>query len=166
MTLLLPSTGEHHAMPSSLIQLVSVAKESVKNIDPDSVLGMITSQVEEFQKKMAGEIASDKEEVRKLQEQQRKMDREEKAFKARIFAHRVPTSSLVETSGTTTHFGDPYIDEAMRTIGDDLESQKRELEGIVATHHHSSSLAQEKESRGDLGVIQSALRTRLAMVGK
>ena len=148
-------------LPSSLIELSNVAKETIKNVDADSVLGMIQRQVAEFQKSMDAEVAEDKEEVRKLQEQQRKMEREEKAFKAKVFANRA--SSFSETAGS--HFGDPYIDEAMRTIGDDIDAQKRDLERVISSHRQSS-LVEEKAIRPDLGVIASALRTRLNMVGK
>jgi hypothetical protein len=115
---------------------------------------------------MNDEISADKEQVRLIQEQQRKMERDEKAFKAKIFAKRFDApESLVQIN---SHFGDPYIDEAMRTIGDDIDAQKREMGRLLASHHKNKeeSLVEEKAKRPDLGVIAAALKTRLAMVGK
>ena len=160
IALISPCLADVHAAPSSLLQLTNMAQEKTDKVSPESVLSMINKQVGDFQAKMAAEIVDDKEEVRKLQEQQRKMEREEKAFKAKIFAHPAPSSSFAQ--GATAHFGDPFIDEAMRTIGDDLEAQKHELEGVMATHPVTSFA----ESQPSLGVIQSALRSRLAMAGK
>ena len=156
------SAFANHAAPSSLIQLEAVPKPA----DADSVLGMIQTEVSEFQKQMGDEVNADNEQVRKLKDQQRKMDRDEKAFKARIFTRRDggASSAFLETGN---HFGDPFIDEAMRTLGDEIDSQKRELETIVASHHAGpAALVQESQKRPELGLIASALKTRLAMVGK
>jgi hypothetical protein len=115
---------------------------------------------------MNDEISADKEQVRLIQEQQRKMERDEKAFKAKIFAKRFDApESLVQIN---SHFGDPYIDEAMRTIGDDIDAQKREMGRLLASHHKNTeeALVEERAKRPDLGVIAAALKTRLAMVGK
>jgi len=152
-----------NAIPSSLLQISSDAKKSVTASD---VMSQIQSQLDEFHKQMDKEVAADKEEVRNLREQQRKMERDEKAFKAKVFGNlRQPTSSFIE--GGNPHFGDPYIDEAMRTFGDEIENQKRDLERVLATQSRSESvLMQEKEKRPELGLISAALKSRLAMVGK
>lgn len=142
------------AVPSSLIQL---SNESGTNLDP--ILQRIKDQVAGFQKKMSEEVTKDKEEMRHLRDEQRRMERDEKAFKSHIFAsdHSSGSSSFAQI-----HFGDPYIDEAMRTIGNDIESQKRELERLV----DRSSLVETHSKRPDLGVIGAALRARLNMVNK
>ena len=156
-----------HVHPSSLLQITNNAKTSTESANADDVIASIQRQVADFQKKMNAEIAEDKEQVRKIQEQQRKMERDEKAFKAKIFAKRFDApESLVQIN---SHFGDPYIDEAMRTIGDDIDAQKREMGRLLAAAHHKpveEALVEEKAQRPDLGVIAAALKTRLAMVGK
>lgn len=149
------------AVPSSLIQL---SNESTATLDP--ILQRIKDQVSGFQKKMNEEATKDKEEIRQLRDEQRKMERDEKAFKSRVFANigREP-SSLAQTG--QTHFGDPFIDEAMRTIGNDIESQKRELERLVDRSAASASLVQTaSKRRPDLGIIGAALKARLNMVNK
>ena len=151
------------AVPSSLLQISSSGKKSITASD---VMSQIQKQLDEFHKQMDQEVAADKEEVRNLKEQQRKMDRDERAFKSKVFGNlrAPPVSSFVE--GGNPHFGDPYIDEAMRTFGEEIETQKRDLERVLATEGRSSSLAQEKDQRPELGLISAALKTRLAMVGK
>ena len=157
--------GHRHAAPSSLIQIAGTSQSNSANAD--SVLASIQQQVKDFQKQMNQEIADDKEQVRKLKDQQRKMEREEKAFKSKIFAKRVshsgPASSFAQTNN---HFGDPYIDEAMRTIGDDIEAQKREMERLLANQRPAQEYSSfvEKTKRPDLGIIAAALRTRMNMV--
>jgi len=162
-----------HTHPSSLLQLSGTAQNTNQGVNADEVIASIQKQVSEFQQKMNDEVAADKDQVRKLQEQQRKMERDEKAFKAKIFAKKfdAPDSPVASFAQVNSHFGDPYIDEAMRTIGDDIDSQKREMSRLLAASHHASaaeSLVQEKAKakRPDLGVIAAALKTRLAMVGK
>jgi hypothetical protein len=123
--------------------------------------------VDAFQKKMDAEARADEEQVRKMREQQRKLEREEKAFKAKVFAHHKPEKSPSSFIESSTHFGDPYIDEAMRVIGDEIDSQKRELERVVASHASAeSALIEEKGKRPELGLIADALKTRLHMVGR
>ncbi len=153
-----------HVTPSSLLQISSSAKTEATSTD--SILASIQDQVKQFKAKMDQEIAEDREQVRKLKDQQRKMLREEKAFKSKIFAKKFPieSSSFVQTN---THFGDPYIDEAMRTISDDIDAQKREMDRLLANHHtHPVESMVEKNARPDLGVIATALKTRMNLVGK
>ena len=154
-----------HGAPSSLLQVSANEFNVGANVIAD-----IKKQAAVFQKQMEDEVLADKEEVRKLKDMQRKMERDDAAYRAKVFArtHRKGQSesagSLIETN---SHFGDPYIDEAMRVFGDEIENQKRELERVVSTHRQDeSSLAQTKETRPELGIIASALKTRLAMVGK
>ena len=151
------------AVPSSLLQISASGKKSVT---ASEVMSQIQKQLDEFHKKMDQEVAEDKERVRNLREQQRKMERDEKSFKAKIFGNlHVPKSSFVQ--GGNPHFGDPYIDEAMRTFGDEIETQKRELERVLATQRQPFAMVQEGDKRRpELGLISAALKTRLAMVGK
>lgn len=153
-----------HVVPSSLLQIGTSSK--TESTSTDSILASIQDQVKQFKAKMDKEIADDREQVRKLKDEQRKMQREEKAFKSKIFAKKFPitASSFAQTN---THFGDPYIDEAMRTISDDIDAQKREMDRLLGSHHSgpSESLV-EKNTRPDLGVLATALRTRMSLAGK
>jgi len=147
-------------VPSSLLQIGS-GKPDVGS----DVMANIQKEVAEFHKQMEGEILADKDEVRKLHDMQRKMERDDEAFKAKIFGrrgHKLPGSMLQ----TNSHFGDPYIDEAMRVIGDEIANEKRDLERVIAAHSQGSSMLQEAARRPELGLIASALKTRIAMVGK
>jgi len=162
---LLAAASAGRAQPSSLLQITSVAS----NEAPPSVDSFLTSMqkdVEDFQQKMAAEVRADEDQVHKMVEQQRKLEREEKAFRAKVLAqHDRPTkSSLLESS---VHFGDPYIDEAMRVIGDEIDAQKRQLQRVISSHGSApGALVQEKSKRPELGLIADALKTRLNMVGK
>ena len=163
-TVALLATTSAHVAPSSLLQISSSAKTEASSTD--SILASIQDQVKQFKAKMDQEIAEDREQVRKLKDQQRKMQREEKAFKSKIFAKKFPIESS-SFAQTNTHFGDPYIDEAMRTISDDIDAQKREMDRLLATHHTQPVESMiEKNTRPDLGVLATALRTRMNLVGK
>jgi hypothetical protein len=155
-----------HGIPSSLLQLGS-------NAAPDDTIASIQKQVAEFKKHMQEEIQEDKEEVRKLHEQQRNMEKDEEAFKAKILTHRKnlsssskkPKSSFIEKP--SSHFGDPHIDDAMRLFSDEIASEKRQLERLLSSKHAPESLAQQEERRRpELGMIASALKSRLAMVNR
>lgn len=149
------------AAPSSLLQI----SNSAPNAEADRFVNSMRAQVDDFKKKMDAEVSADQEQLRQLKEQERKMDREEKAFKAKVFAHtNRPKASFMESS---SHFGDPYIDEAMRVLGDEIDSQKRDLERVLASRGRASeSLIEEKAKRPELGLIAAALKTRLAMVDR
>ncbi len=154
------------AVPSSLIQL---SNGETAAIDP--ILQRIKDQVSGFQKKMSEEVIKDKQEIRHLRDEQRKMERDEKAFKSHVFAdlvHEQPTAASFSQLGAKSqiHFGDPYIDEAMRTIGNDIEAQKRELARLVDRTSTLGSLTEVENKRPDLGVIGAALKARLNMVNK
>lgn len=157
------TTTDAHVSPSSLLQIGASAKTEATTTD--SILASIQDQVKQFKAKMDQEIADDREQVRKLKDQQRQMQREEKVFKSKIFAKKFPIgpSSFAQTN---THFGDPYIDEAMRTISDDIDAQKREMDRLLATHHAAPAESMIEQKRPDLGVIAAALRTRMNLVGK
>lgn len=160
----LATAANAHVTPSSLLQIGATAKTEATSTD--SILASIQDQVKQFKAKMDQEISEDREQVRKLKDEQRKMLREEKTFKSKIFAKKFPieSSSFVQTN---THFGDPYIDEAMRTISDDIDSQKREMDRLLANHHpHPAESMIEENRRPDLGVLATALKTRLSLVGK
>ena len=47
-------------------------------------MNSMRAQVDDFKKKMDAEVSADQEQLRQLKEQERKMDREEKAFKAKV----------------------------------------------------------------------------------
>ena len=149
------------AAPSSLLQL----SNSQPNAEAERFLNSMRAQVDDFKKKMDAEVNADQEQLRQLKEQERKMDREEKAFKAKVFAHSsTPRSSFVENGN---HFGDPHIDEAMHILGDEIETQKREMERMLASRGQAAeSLVQESAKRPELGLIAAALKTRLAMVDR
>jgi hypothetical protein len=164
---LIASVAGDHAMPSSLLQISSGTKtEGQPSID--AFLATMNKDVETFRRKMDAEIRQDQQQVQKMAEQQRKLDREEKAFKAKVLAHHEPMSarksSFIESN---THFGDPYIDEAMRVIGDEIDSQKRELERVISSNGAApAALIEEKHGGPNLGLIAEALRTRLNLVGQ
>ena len=161
------STSADHAKPSSLLQISSANKnEGQPSID--AFLSTMNKDVENFRRKMDAEARADEEQVHKMTEQQHKIEREEKAFRAKVLAHRgqppVPAASLLESS---THFGDPYIDEAMRVIGDEIDAQKRELQRVISSHGAApGAFVEENHGGPNLGLIAEALKTRLNMVGK
>jgi hypothetical protein len=160
------TASANRASPSSLLQLSS---ESNMNAKPgvEGFLASMQKDVDEFQRKMDAEVRTDEEEVRKMVEQQHKLEREEKEFKAKVFAHRDLPQAPSSFAQFSTHFGDPYIDEAMRVFSDEIDSQKRELERVIASHPApAGALVQQKETRPELGLIADALTTRLNMVGK
>ena len=155
-----------HAMPSSLLQ-ISSATHSEAQPSIDAFLATMNKAVENFRRKMDAEVRADEQQVQKMTEQQRKLEREEKAFKAKVLAHHEqplhPKASFIESGA---HFGDPYIDEAMRVIGDGIDAQKRELERLVSSHGVApGALIQEEQKGPDLGLIAEALKTRLNLVG-
>lgn len=162
---LLVAAAADHARPSSLLQISSLS-ENAAAPSVDAFLSTMQQDVEKFQHDMDAEVKADEDQIRKMLEQQRKLEREEKAFKAKVLAqHEHPAkSSLLESS---VHFGDPYIDEAMRVIGDEINAQKRELQRRISPHGAApGALVQEQEKRPELGLIADALKTRLNMVGK
>lgn len=152
----------HAAAPSSLIQL-----RGSSSVDTgDSILQVVKNQVSEFQKKMSEEAKHDKEEIRQLHEEQRKMEREEEAFKSKVFASSnrlggIGGASSFSQVKTGIHFGDPYIDETMRVLTEDLQSQKMELQRLVGGSRIQPSLIETQ--RPDLGVIGAALKARISM---
>jgi hypothetical protein len=163
---LLAATCANHATPSSLLQISSQNRIGAQP-SVDSFLNSMQKDVEEFQRKMDSEVRADEDQVHKMVEQQRKLEREEKSFRAKLLANvdqKVPSpESFIESS---THFGDPYIDEAMRVIGNEIDSQKRELERVISRHDITpSALVEQKAKRPELGLIADAIKTRLNMVG-